>query len=125
MSQAHKRADKNLYQKERKLNNYYKKSEKQIDKLITDFYKLHQEEFESNLRKYQSGEITKDEYRKYMAQMTITSFEWQQLLERITDTISEINQRALTNIVNEDLEKIYIDNYNTIIRAIGGDLTGD
>jgi esterase/lipase len=75
------------------------------------------------LRKYQSGEITKDEYRKYMSQMTITSFEWQQLLERITDTISEINQRALTNIVNEDLEKIYIDNYNTIIRAIGGDLT--
>lgn len=123
MSQAHKRADKNLYQKERKLDNYYKKSSKQIDKLITDFYKLHQEEFESNLKKYQSGEITKDEYRKYMSQMTITSFEWQQLIEKITDMIATINQRALTNIVNDDLEKIYIDNYNTTIRAIGGDLT--
>lgn len=122
---AHKRADKNLAEKEKKLDNYYKKSSKQIDKLILSFYNRHKEEFESNLRKYQSGQITKDEYRLYMSQMTIMSFEWQQLLERITDTISEINQRALNKIVNEDLGKIYIDNYNTTIRAIGVELIED
>lgn len=120
---AHKRADKNLAEKEKKLDNYYKKSSKQIDKLILSFYNRHKEEFESNLNKYQSGKITKDEYRLYMSQMTIMSFEWQQLVEKITDAIAEINQRALNKIVNEDLENIYIDNYNTTIRAIGGDLT--
>ena len=56
-----------------------------------------------------------------MMSKTIFSDEWRTTVDKLTDTITLINQNALYSVVNKDLEDIYIDNYNTIIKAIGGD----
>ena len=57
-----------------------------------------------------------------MMSKTIFSDEWRTTVDKLTDTVTLINQNALYSVVNKDLEDIYIDNYNTIIKAIGGDL---
>ena len=76
---------------------------------------------EEKLQAYKDGKITKDEYRQYMMSKTIFSDEWRTTVDKLTDTITLINQNALHSVVNKGLEDIYIDNYNTIIKAIGGD----
>ena len=56
-----------------------------------------------------------------MMSKTIFSDEWRTTVDKLTDTVTLINQNALHSVVNKGLEDIYIDNYNTIIKAIGGD----
>ena len=57
-----------------------------------------------------------------MIDNTILSSEWRTIADKIADTLSAINQRALDNIVDKDLDRIYIENHNTVIKLIGGDL---
>lgn len=121
MNEAHKRADRILLQKEQKINEFYNKHTPEIIKIFNAFYKLNKDEFEEKLQAYKDGKITKDEYRQYMMSKTIFSDEWRTTVDKLTDTITLINQNALHSVVNKGLEDIYIDNYNTIIKAIGGD----
>lgn len=122
MATAHRRADRNLLQKEDKIDRFYDKHTPEIIKIFNAFYKAHKNEFEEKLQEYKDGKITKDEYRQYMMSKTIFSDEWRETVDKLTDTITLLNQNALYSVVNKGLEDIYIDNYNTIIKAIGGDL---
>ena len=122
MTKAHKRTDRLLLQKEKKLNEYYDKHKKLVIRLFNLFYKRHEKEFGQKLTQYKNGEITKEEYRQYMLNQTILSSDWQKTLNKLTETISDINQNALHSVTDKYLEQIYIDNYNTTIRAIGDEL---
>ena len=122
MTKAHKRTDRLLLQKEKKLNEYYDKHKKLVIRLFNLFYKRHEKEFGQKLTQYKNGEITKDEYRQYMLSQTILSSDWQKTLNKLTETISDINQNALHSVTDKYLEQIYLDNYNTTIRAIGDEL---
>ena len=122
MTKAHKRTDRLLLQKEKKLNEYYDKHKKLVIRLFNLFYKRHEKEFGQKLTQYKNGEITKEEYRQYMLNQTILSSDWQKTLNKLTETISDINQNALHSVTDKYLEQIYLDNYNTTIRAIGDEL---
>lgn len=125
MTNAHKRTDRALLRKEKNLSNYYDNHQHLVVRLFNLFYKRHEKEFGQKLTAYKNGEITKEEYRQYMLSQTILSSDWQKTLNKLTETISDINQNALHSITNKYLEQIYIDNYNTTIQAIGGELLED
>lgn len=57
-----------------------------------------------------------------MVQTVYLSNEWQALTNKLVSIIITANQIALESIVNKDLAKIYIENYNETIKAIGGEL---
>lgn len=122
MEQAHRRADRALSKKELEINRYYKNRVRAIRNLLEEFYKNHKADFDKKLDEYNSGKISKDEYRQYMMNNTILSNEWRTIADKIADTLSAINKGALNNIVNKGLKEIYIENYNSIIRSIGGEL---
>lgn len=122
MEQAHRRADRALSKKELEINRYYKNRVRTIRNLLEDFYKNHKTDFDKKLDEYNSGKISKSEYSQYMMNNTILSNEWRTIADKIADTLSAINKGALNNIVNKGLKEIYIENYNSIIRSIGGEL---
>ena len=119
---AHKRADKILLQKEGKIDKFYDRHTADIIKIFNTFYKAHKDEFEKKLQAYKDGKITKDEYRQYMLSKTIFSDDWRKTVDKMTTAISDMNQKALNTVVSDDMGDIYIDNYNTTIKAIGGEL---
>lgn len=122
MNEAHKRADKILLQKEDKIDRFYNKHTADVIKIFNTFYKAHKDEFEEKLQAYKDGKITKDEYRQYIMSKTIFSDEWRITVDKMTTAISDMNQKALNTVVSDDMKDIYIDNYNTTIKAIGGEL---
>lgn len=122
MMKKHQEADKILERKEKQIIRFYKTQEKTIIKLLTDFYKKHKDDFDMKLKEYNEGIISKEEYKKYMIDNTILSKEWRTIADKMADTLSAINQKALNSIVDKDLEKIYIENHNMAIKLIGGDL---
>lgn len=122
MMKKHQEADKILERKEKQINRFYKTQEKTVIKLLIDFYKKHKDDFDNKLKEYNEGIISKEEYKKYMIDNTILSKEWRTIADKMADTLSAINQRALNSIVDKDLEKIYIENHNMAIKLIGGDL---
>ena len=109
-------------EKESKIDKFYSKHTSAIIKIFNAFYEAHKDDFERKLKAYKDGEITKEEYRQYMLSQTILSSDWQETLNKLTETISDINQDALHSVTDRYLEQIYIDNYNTMIRAIGDEL---
>ena len=124
MMNAHQRTERMLLQKEKKLSEYYASHQHLVARLFELFYKRHKEEFGQKLSEYKNGEITKEEYRQYMLSKTILSSDWQNTVDRMTETIADINENALHSVTNKYLEQIYIDNYNTTLKAIGDEISG-
>lgn len=125
MDAAHKRADKILMKKEKRINNFYDKHTADIVTIFNEFYNKHKKDFDKKLKDYNDGKITKDEYRQYMLIMTTYSSEWRTISDKMADTITNMNRSALYSIANKGLEEIYIDNYNTTIKSIGDELVGN
>lgn len=119
---AHKRADQTLFRKENKINNFYNRQYKKINKEFIKFYEKHKELLEKKLNEYKNKEITKDEYRNFIIRNIYLSSEWQSLINKLVDMIIQTNVSTLTNIVNKNLTDIYIYNYNTIIKSISREL---
>ena len=122
MIKARERTDKHLNSTEKQLIIYYNQNKKRILKIFNKYYRRHKDEFDKKYEELQNGAISKDEYKSYMNNMIMLSSEWQKILNDIVSVMTDINQNALSGIVNEGLEKVYIDNYNSTIESIGGDL---
>lgn len=122
MRRAHQKADKTLFRKETKINNFYNRQYKKINKEFIKFYEKHKELLEKKLNEYKNKEITKDEYRNFIIRNIYLSSEWQSLINKLVDMIIQTNVSTLTNIVNKNLTDIYIYNYNTIIKSISREL---
>lgn len=122
MTKARERTDKHLNSTEKQLVVYYNHNKKRILKIFNKYYRRHKDEFDKKYEEFQSGAISKDEYKAYMTNMMMLSSDWQKTVNDIVSVMADINQNALSGIVNEGLEQIYIDNYNATIKSIGGDL---
>ena len=122
MTKARERTDKHLNSTEKQLIVYYNHNKKRILKIFNKYYRRHKDEFDKKYEELQSGAISKDEYKAYMTNMMMLSSDWQKTVNDIVSVMADINQNALSGIVNEGLEQIYIDNYNATIKSIGGDL---
>lgn len=86
------------------------------------FYNRHKKEIEPKIKEYQNGQITKKEYRVFMLDKILLSTDFKKTVDRIAEVFTDINQNALNEIVNADMGKIYIDNYNATIRGIGSEV---
>lgn len=122
MKRAHQRADQTLFRKETKINNFYNRQYKKINREFLKFYEKHKELLEKKLHEYKNKEITKEEYRSFIIQNIYLSDEWQRLVDKLVDMIIKTNISSLTNIVNKKMTDIYIYNYNNIIKSIGMEL---
>lgn len=122
MKKARERTDKHLNSTEKQLIVYYNHNKKRILKIFNKYYRRHKDEFDKKYEELKSGAISKDEYKAYMTNMMMLSSDWQKTVNDIVSVMADINQNALSGIVNEGLEQIYIDNYNATIKSIGGDL---
>lgn len=122
MTKARERTDKHLNSTEKQLIVYYNHNKKRILKIFNKYYRRHKDEFDKKYEELQGGAISKDEYKAYMTNMMMLSSDWQKTVNDIVSVMADINQNALSGIVNEGLEQIYIDNYNATIKSIGGDL---
>ncbi len=125
MQRARERTDKQLSSTEKQIAAYYDFQSKRVLKIFEKYYKRHKEEFDKKYEEYKNEAITKEEYKAYMVNRIMLTSDWQQVVNRMVDVISNINQNALGGIVNNGLEQIYIDNYNTTIKSIGGELLED
>lgn len=122
MSKAHERTDRILGHMENDIDDFYGKSSKKIIKIFDEFYELNKDDFEQKLNDYNEGKITKDEYRQYMFSKTIYSDEWRKTVDKMSNKMVEINQQAISKIIDKNVKGIYLDNYNTTIETIGGEL---
>jgi Tfp pilus assembly protein PilE len=122
MDAARKRTDKWLSNTELMLERYYNRQTERAVKLLEKFYNRHKKTIETKIKEYKSGAITKKEYRAYMLDKILLSRDFKKTVGRIAEVYTDINQNALHEIINTGMEKIYIDNYNATIKAIGGEL---
>ena len=122
MDAARKRTDKWLSNTELMLERYYNRQSERAVRLLEKFYNRHKKTIETKIKEYKSGAITKKEYRAYMLDKILLSRDFKKTVGRIAEVYTDINQNALHEIINTGMEKIYIDNYNATIKAIGGEL---
>lgn len=122
MKRADERTEKSLRFTEIQLDSYYHKNSKRAINLLEKFYNRHKKEIETKIKEYKSGAITKKEYRAYMLDKILLTKDFKKTVGRIAEVYTDINQNALHEIINTGMEKIYIDNYNATIKAIGGEL---
>lgn len=119
---AHMNADKTLEKIEGNINNtlYNKKSLKIANKTKI-IKKMFGKIWNKKLSELNAGKITKQEYEEFMIKNVLLSKQWKKINKKITSEISETNKQAI-ELANKKMDEIYIDNYNSMIETIVGEL---
>ena len=118
---AHINADKTLEKIEGNINILYNKKSLKIANKTKIIKKMFGKIWNEKLSELNAGKITKQEYEEFMIKNVLLSKQWKKINRSITKEISETNKQAI-ELANEKMDGIYIDNYNSMIETIVGEL---
>lgn len=118
---AHINADKTLEKIEGNINILYNKKSLKIANKTKIIKKMFGKIWNKKLSELNAGKITKQEYEEFMIKNVLLSNQWGKINRSITKEISETNKQAI-ELANKKMDGIYIDNYNSMIETIVGEL---
>lgn len=118
---AHINADKKLEKIEGNINILYNKKSLKIANKTKIIKKMFGKIWNKKLSELNAGKITKQEYEEFMIKNVLLSNQWGKINRSITKEISETNKQAI-ELANKKMDGIYIDNYNSMIETIVGEL---
>ena len=118
---AHTNADKTLEKIEGNINTLYNKKSLKIANKTKIIKKMFGKIWNEKLSELNAGKITKQEYEEFMIKNVLLSKQWKKINRSITKEIYETNKQAI-ELANKKMDGIYIDNYNSMIETIVGEL---
>lgn len=121
LSNAHINADKMLENIEGNINTLYNKKSLKIANKTKTIKKMFGKIWNEKLSELNAGKITKQEYEEFMIKNVLLSKQWKKINRSITKEIYETNKQAI-ELANKKMDGIYIDNYNSMIETIVGEL---
>lgn len=117
---AHQRADRKIYEMSKEINSIYADNKKSIiDKFLKSSHVL-SKAWEKGLNELESGKMSKREYQDYMTNKIFLTKEWRAICQELAKRLSTVNMQTL-EYINGQMIDIYIDNYNSVQKAIEGE----
>ena len=120
-NQADRYTDKSFSQLESQISRMYKEAQKDINQKLADFTKRHRAKDQEMKRKLKRGEITQDQYDKWMIGQVFVGNQWKQKKEQITESVKHVMQEA-SNVSRGKAIDVFAENANHTAFEIEKDL---
>jgi SPP1 gp7 family putative phage head morphogenesis protein len=95
----------------KELHSLYEECQKEIDEELEDFFKKFDKKNEKWLKKLKNGEITEQEYKRWLEGQIFQGKMWAERKETIANQLYDFNETAY-KIINEAYPDIFINEFN-------------
>lgn len=117
---GHKRTDKELEALEKRLNEVYTQSAKEMQKKLDDYFRRFQYKDEQWRQWLHDGEVTEEEYKKWRTGQMAVGKRWEKMRDRLVSDQMHTNQIA-REIVDREMPGIFELNANYAIYQVEHD----
>lgn len=120
---AHALADKELEAIEKRIEEIYRRANAEAEKNAAAYFKRFEALDKQKRALVESGEMTKDAYRKWKQGKIMTGKHWETLKRQTAERMNQANVAAV-EYANKSLPKVYVANYNQIANGINNQVRG-
>lgn len=120
---AHALADKELEAIEKRIEEIYRRANAEVEKKAAAYFKRFEALDKQKRALVESGEMTKDAYRKWKQGKIMTGKHWETLKRQTAERMNQANVAA-AEYANKSLPKVYVANYNQIANGINNQVRG-
>lgn len=120
---AHALADKELEAIEKRIEEIYRRANAEVEKKAAAYFKRFEALDKQKRALVESGEMTKDAYRKWKQGQIMTGKHWETLKRKTAERMNQANVEA-AEYANKSLPKVYVANYNQIANGINNQVRG-
>ena len=120
---AHALADKELEEIEKRIEEIYKRANKEIEEKARKYFKRFAELDKEKRALVESGEMTEEAYKKWKQGKIMTGKHWETLKRQTAERMNQANNMA-AEYANKRLPSVYASNYNQIAAGINDQVRG-
>ena len=120
---AHILADKELEEIEKRIEEIYKRANKEIEEKARKYFKRFAELDKQKRALVEAGEMTEEAYKKWKQGKIMTGKHWETLKKQTAESMHEANVIA-SDYANGRLPSVYASNYNQIADGINDQVRG-
>lgn len=120
---AHALADKELEEIEKRIEEIYKRANKEIEEKARKYFKRFAELDKEKRALVESGEMTEDAYKKWKQGKIMTGKHWETLKKQTAESMHKANVIA-SDYANGRLPSVYASNYNQVAAGINKQVRG-
>ena len=120
---AHILADKELEEIEKRIEEIYRRANKEIDKKAATYFKRFEAMDKQKRALVEAGEMTEKAYRKWKQGKIMTGKHWQTLKKQTAESMHRANVIA-ADYANGRLPSVYASNYNQVAAGINRQVRG-
>lgn len=119
MDSAHQEVDKRLEQTERKINQIYRRAQKEIDKKTSDFFEASARRDEKMKAKVEGGAMSQEDYEAWRHGQLMTGQRYQQMQKQVAAELTNASETAAA-YVNGQMPEIYALGHNALEEGVEG-----
>ena len=120
---AHILADKELEEIEKRIEEIYKRANKEIEEKARKYFKRFEAMDKQKRALVESGEMTEEAYRRWKQGKIMTGKHWETLKRQTAERMNQANNMA-AEYANKRLPSVYASNYNQIASGINDQVRG-
>ena len=120
---AHILADKELEEIEKRIEEIYRRANKEIEKKAAAYFKRFEAMDKQKRALVEAGEMTEEAYKKWKQGKIMTGKHWETLKKQTAESMHEANVIA-SDYANGRLPSVYASNYNQIADGINDQVRG-
>lgn len=106
-----RQADKEFLLLEKRLNKLYREAGEDVQAKLDAFFARYRKKNDIKLKQLKNGDITQEEYQKWLKGQVFQGKQWQYKRDNIANTLTHINEVAI-NMVNEAIPNVFQINGN-------------
>lgn len=120
---AHILADKELEEIEKRIEEIYRRANKEIEKKAAEYFKRFEAMDKQKRALVEAGEMTEEVYRKWKQGKIMTGKHWETLKKQTAESMHKANVIA-SDYANGRLPSVYASNYNQVAAGINKQVRG-
>lgn len=120
---AHALADKELEEIEKRIEEIYKRANKEVEAKASKYFKRFSDLDKKNRALVESGDMTEEAYKKWKQGKIMTGKHWETLKKQTAESMHKANVIAM-EYANGRLSTVYASNYNQVAAGINRQVRG-
>lgn len=120
---AHILADKELEEIEKRIEEIYRRANKEIEKKAAEYFKRFEAMDKQKRALVEAGEMTEEAYKKWRQGKIMTGKRWESLKKQTAEAMNNANNIA-ADYVNGRVPSVYAINYNQVAKDLTGQVRG-
>lgn len=120
---AHALADKELEEIEKRIEEIYKRANKEVEAKASKYFKRFSDLDKKNRALVESGDMTEEAYKKWKQGKIMTGKHWETLKKQTAESMHKANVIAM-DYANGRLSTVYASNYNQVAAGINRQVRG-